>query len=117
MENKNILRRTFSFLVDKVLILLFFIIIVVSISPYWAPGALGTYSAILEMSPSHYYSQDLYSNDLYFTVYFIINHIFFLLRHHIVKIAFNLEHFSMPLSFLYRIHHNLYMHYRYYLIR
>ena len=72
MENKNILRRTFSFLVDKVLILLFFIIIVVSISPYWAPGALGTYSAILEMSPSHYYSQDLYSNDLYFTVYFII---------------------------------------------
>lgn len=65
MENKNILRRTFSFLVDKVLILLFFIIIVVSISPYWAPGALGTYSAILEMSPSHYYSQDLYSNDLY----------------------------------------------------
>lgn len=30
MENKNILRRTFSFLVDKVLILLFFIIIVVS---------------------------------------------------------------------------------------
>ena len=80
MENKNILRRTFSFLVDKVLILLFFIIIVVSISPYWAPGALGTYSAILEMSPSHYYSQDLYSNDLYFTVYFIVvNFIYYLL--------------------------------------
>lgn len=72
MENKNVLRRMFGFLVDKVLILLFFIIVVVSISPYWAPGALGTYSAILEMSPSHYYSQDLYLNDLYFTSYFIV---------------------------------------------
>lgn len=48
MENKNVLRRMFGFLVDKVLILLFFIIVVVSISPYWAPGALGTYSAILD---------------------------------------------------------------------
>lgn len=89
MENKNILRRTFSFLVDRVLILLLFIIIVVSISPYWAPGALGTYSAILEMSPSHYYSQDLYSNDLYFTVYFIVvNFVYYLLSECWLKSSF-----------------------------
>ena len=89
MENKNILRRTFSFLVDKVLILLLFIIVVVSPSPYWAAGALGTYSVILKMSPSHYYSQDLYSNDLYFTVYFIIvNFIYYLLSECWLKSSF-----------------------------
>lgn len=89
MENKNVLRRMFGFLVDKVLILLFFIIVVVSISPYWAPGALGTYSAILEMSPSHYYSQDLYLNDLYFTSYFIVGFfVYYLLSEWMLKSSF-----------------------------
>lgn len=89
MENKNVLRRMFGFLVDKVLILLFFIIVVVSISPYWAPDALGTYSAILEMSPSHYYSQDLYLNDLYFTSYFIVvNFVYYLLSEWMLKSSF-----------------------------
>lgn len=89
MKNKMYLRRTFGFLVDKVLVLLLFIIVVVSISPYWTCGALGTYSVILEMSPSHYYSQDLYSNDLYFTIHFIIiNFVYYLLSECLLKSSF-----------------------------
>ena len=79
----------FGFLIDKVLILLLFIVIAVFISPYRSPGALGTYAALIEMSPSEYYSQDLYSNDLLITISFIfVNYIYYLLSECVLKSSF-----------------------------
>lgn len=89
MGNENVSRRILSFLIDKVLVLLLFIIIAVSISPYGAPGALGKYSALIEISPSKYYSQDLYSIDLLITTFFIfINYIYYMLSECVLRSSF-----------------------------
>ena len=60
METTAIIRRALGSLIDKVLILLFFVIAAMSISPYGMPAHLGRYYAYLDISPSSYHSHDIY---------------------------------------------------------
>ena len=85
---KNIIKRFISSLIDKIIILLLFITIEMCISPYSFAGTLGTYSALIEMSPSHYYSQSLYTTDSQITTLFIItNFIYYLICECTLKAA------------------------------
>lgn len=59
MEKIYIIKRLLSSLIDKVLILIFFVITFMCIFPY-ETGKLGHYSALLDESPLSYHSQDEY---------------------------------------------------------
>lgn len=60
MEKINFMRRLSSSLIDKILILVLFIICALYISPYGMPYHLGRYYALLDAKPSSYPSQDTY---------------------------------------------------------
>ena len=60
MEKISFMRRLSSSLIDKVLILVLFIISALCISPYGMPSHLGSYYALLDAAPSSYPSQDTY---------------------------------------------------------
>lgn len=60
MEKINFMRRLSSSLIDKILILVLFIICALCISPYGMPSHLGSYYALLDAKPSSYPSQDTY---------------------------------------------------------
>lgn len=60
MEKINFMRRLLSSLIDKVLILVFFIIFALCISPYGIGLQLGSYYALLDEPPSSYHSHDTY---------------------------------------------------------
>lgn len=60
MEMNNFTRRLLSSLIDKVLILIFFIITTLCISPYGIALQLGSYYALLDVPPSSYHSQDTF---------------------------------------------------------
>lgn len=56
---KNVVRRTFGSLIDKVLILGLFLVVLGLLSPFGAPSQLGMYCGLLNSSPSRYQSIDM----------------------------------------------------------
>lgn len=54
MINMYIIRRLIGSLIDKFIIVILFVIVSLSISPYVMPGRLGVYYALMDESPSKY---------------------------------------------------------------
>ena len=79
-------RRLGATLVDKILIMVLFIILLLVVSPYGTPGILGRYTVLMNLSPSEYYDQKLFLIDQLITsVFIIVNFIYFLLSEFIFR--------------------------------
>jgi hypothetical protein len=66
MEHKLLIKRFLGSIIDKILILILFVITGLAISPYGFPGKLGTFTGgVLENSPSSYQVTESVSKSTY----------------------------------------------------
>lgn len=69
IESMSIFKRFVGSIIDKVLILILFVVVSIIISPYGAPGRLGTYHGLLNSSPEVYEYVDRVAMNNYGTYY------------------------------------------------
>lgn len=81
-EPLDLFRRFFASILDKVLILILFLILSLLIFGFYsAPGDLGTYSVVLEINPKMYdfipNGSSMYDIDIKYTILFIVTNILY----------------------------------------
>lgn len=81
-EPLSLYKRAFASLLDKIFILILFLILSLLIfGLYVAPGDLGTYSVVLEMTPKRYDFMPkgslMYNVDIAYTILFIVTNILY----------------------------------------